>query len=397
MISREQYLKQIRPFYESNSIKMLLGMRRTGKTTLLKQIKEELSSKGIDSTHIIHLDFGSTEAPQFRNELELNGFILKSLIDEEKFYLLFDEIQNISNFERVLYSLQSTENVSIFLTSSDTNLLSGENTKNPPLQYETFRIMPFTFRESCEIQKITSPDEKALEDYLKWGGMPQLFSIQDEETRKLSLSDLFDSIVYKDAITRYKVKNITLFNRILAYLLKSPAQFFSSTQLIDSFKKERTQFSKETLYNYLSYIAASCVMSTIPRFDLAEKRMLSTLEKYYLPDLAFAQLFCPEERKETLLENLVHNELLARGYKVKVGVYYDSEVNFIVGEGEEQFYIQVAEHLSDEKESKKEFELLKKIKDNYPKYILSLDKDDFSKEGIIHKNLLQWLMQTSIS
>ena len=393
MVKRELWLKKIRPFYENELIKVLIGIRRSGKSIILKQIQDELLTNGVDSEHIIFINFEDLAFSFIKNETDLHSYIKPQIVDDKKYYLFFDEIQNVKNFEKVLNSLRATQNVSIFITGSNANLLSGELATLLAGRYVTFKIMPFTFVESLQIQNISNPTDSDLMNYLKFGGMPQRFSLSTESEIKTFLSDLYDSIVLKDIISRYKVKNVELLDKIINYLASTSSQIFSASSINNFFKNEGRECSKETLYNYLSYVVQSCVVNKAKRYDISGKKTLSTLEKYYLADTGFANLHSLKFDIGAMLENVVYNELIARGYEIQVGVTSNSEIDFIATKDGQREYYQVAYILHDENTIKREFGVYQKVKDNFPKFVISADHFDFSQDGIIHKNIIQWLLE----
>lgn len=393
MVKRELWLKKIRPFYENELIKVLIGIRRSGKSIILKQIQDELLTNGVDSDHIIFINFEDLDFSFIKNETDLHSYIKPQIVDDKKYYLFFDEIQNVKNFEKVLNSLRATQNVSIFITGSNANLLSGELATLLAGRYVTFKIMPFTFVESLQIQNITNPTDSDLMNYLKFGGMPQRFYLSTESEIKIFLSDLYDSIVLKDIISRYKVKNVELLDKIINYLASTSSQIFSASSINNFFKNEGRECSKETLYNYLSYVVQSCVVNKAKRYDISGKKTLSTLEKYYLADTGFANLHSLKFDIGAMLENVVYNELIARGYEIQVGVTSNSEIDFIATKDGQKEYYQVAYILHDENTIKREFGVYQKVKDNFPKYVISADHFDFSQDGIIHKNIIKWLLE----
>lgn len=229
---------------------------------------------------------------------------------------------------------------------------------------------------------------------VKWGGMPQRFMQTDDVSKKIYLNDIYDSIVIKDIVKRFKIKDIDLLNRIVAYILTTPSQTFSPESLKKYFESESRSVSLETLYNYLDYIIRANIISKVERYDVRGKRILTGKYKYYLTDLGFTNILS-EGKKEQIgayLENIVYNELIARGYKVNIGNLENGEIDFIATKYDEKIYIQVAYVLSDESVIKREFDSYKKIDDNYPKYVISMDKFDFSRNGIIHKNIIDWLL-----
>ena len=397
MIKREKYLKNIRGFYDQDLIKVITGIRRSGKSTLLKQIIDELKESGVNKEKIIYINFEDIEMSFIKNDMDLNSYIKKQIKDDQKYYLLFDEIQNVVDWEKAVNSFKATKNVSIFITGSNSNLLSGELATLLAGRYVSFKIQPFSFKEVCDLKGIEDKDEieKAFEDYMKWGGMPQRFYFKDEQETKNYLMDLYDSIVVKDIISRYKVKDVELLNKILEYLMSTPAQQFSVTNIVNFLKNENRNCSNETLYNYLSYITNSFIMNKAKRYDIKGKRVLSTNDKYYLTDLGLGQVksSIKTKGKGSVLENIVYNELINRGYEVLVGKSDSSEIDFIASYFDEKIYVQVAYILADDSVVEKEFGAFKSIEDNYPKYVLSMDKFDFSQNGIIHKNVIDWLLE----
>lgn len=397
MIKREKYLKKIRGFYNQDLIKVITGIRRSGKSTLLRQIMDELQEEGVSKERIIYINFEDIDMSFIKNDKDLNAYIKKQILTDEKYYIFFDEIQNVVDWERAVNSFKATKNVSIFITGSNSNLLSGELATLIAGRYVSFKMQPFSFKEICELKNLKDKEEieKAFEDYMKWGGMPQRFYFKDELEIKNYLMDLYDSIVVKDIISRYKVKDVELLNKILEYLMSTPAQQFSVTNIVNYLKNENRNCSNETLYNYLSYITNSFIMSKAKRYDIKGKKILSTNDKYYLTDLGLGQVKSSSKikGKGSILENIVYNELVNRGYDVVVGKSDTSEIDFIATYFEEKIYVQVAYILTDESVIEREFGAFKSVEDNYPKYVITMDKFDFSQNGIIHKNVINWLLE----
>ena len=390
MIIRETWLKKIRPFYENELIKVLIGIRRCGKSVILKQIANEIEA---DDAHKIFINFEDLEFNALQDELALYNYVKALITDEKKYYLFFDEIQNVQNFEKAINSFRLL-NTSIFITGSNAKLLSGELATLLSGRYVSFKILPFTFTEAVEIQDIANPDEKTLMDYIQWGGMPQRFSIKHDDELKIFLSDLYDSIVLKDVVTRYKIQNIALLNKIIDYLSINTSQIFSGTSIANFLKSEKRDCSKESLYNYLTFITNSCIVNKISRYDIQGKRILSTLEKFYLTDVGLARIHSTKIDLGASLENIVYNELISRGNEVHIGILRNAEIDFIAQRGNQKEYFQVCYLLASEETIKREFRAFNSVKDNYPKYVLSLDKFDFSQDGIIHKNIIDWLLET---
>ena len=397
MIIRERYLKQIRPFYNQDLIKVLIGIRRSGKSVILTQIIDELKKKETDDEHIIYMNFEDFDYEEYTDPKKLNNYIKKKIKDDKKYYIFFDEIQNVDSWEKVVNSFRATKNTSIFITGSNSDLLSSDLATHIAGRYVSFKITPFTFSEVCELLNITDKNDldETFNDYIKWGGMPQRFMQSDDTSKKTYLSDIYDSIVIKDIVKRFNIKDIDLLNRIVTYILTTPAQTFSPESLKKYFESESRGVSLETLYNYLDYIVRANLVSKAERYDIRGKRILTGKYKYYLTDLGFTNILS-DGKKEQLgayLENIVYNELIARGYNVNIGNLENGEIDFIATRFEEKIYIQVAYILTDESVVKREFDAYKKIEDNYPKYVISMDKFDFSQNGIIHKNIIDWLLE----
>ena len=397
MIKRENYLLKIREFYSSDLIKVIIGIRRCGKSVLLKQIIEEIKESGIDNNHIIYLNFEDIEYDRLKDYMDLNKFIKKKIIDKKKYYLFFDEIQSVNEWEKAINSFKATLNVSIFITGSNSKLLSSELATLLSGRYVSFVISPFSFKEVVELKKLKDKKEieDAFDDYLMWGGMPQRFEYQTENARNNYLSDLFSSIVLKDIVKRNKFSNINLFERIMEYLVTNPSQAFSTKKMLSELEKEKIPISTKTVYECLDYALSAMLMSKISTYDVRGKRILSRKDKYYLTDLGLGQILNVNKKTQygAYLENIVFNELINRGYHVSVGNNNGKEIDFIATKHNQKEYYQVTFTLADKTCEEREFGAYDNIKDNYPKYVISMDKLDYSQNGIIHKNIINWLLE----
>ena len=319
---REEYLKRIRPFYESDLVKVLIGIRRCGKSVLLKQIEVELINEGIDESHIIYLNFEDLSYSFIANEMDLHKYIKDRITDTNKFYLMFDEIQNVDNFEKAINSFRATMNCSVFVTGSNGKLLSGELATHLSGRYVSFKIMPFSFREVCEIKGLNRnniQDEDFME-FLNYGGMPQRFLMQSEIETGVYLSDLYNSIVLRDIIQRSKIKDVDILNRIVEYMVMNTSQTFSAKSISDFFGTINRKVSTETIYGYIEYISSSLIMNKAVRYDIRGKRILTRSDKYYLTDLGLSKINNTGFKTEigSLIENVIYNELVHRGYEVYV-------------------------------------------------------------------------------
>lgn len=401
MIIREKYLCKIRPFYDQDLIKVITGIRRCGKSTILTQIIDELKDNNISEDQIIYLNFESKLYSNIQNDDDLYKYIKDKMNKKIKYYLFFDEIQNVASWEKAVNSFKTDfkDNVSIFITGSNSDLLSGELATHLAGRYVSFNIYPFMFSEVCELKKITNKDKyelvKDFDDYIIWGGLPQRFALNDEEQCRTYLTDIYNSIVMKDIVERFSIKDLDLFNRIVEYIVTTPSQTFSAENLIKYFNvNDDRGITKNTLYNYLEYMAKAMLINKVYRFDVRGKRILNGKYKYYLTDLGIGQVMNVSKKPQmgAYLENIVYNELISRGYDVKIGIQEGSEIDFIAVKNGKKEYYQVCYVLSDDKVINREFGAYKNVEDNYPKYVLSTDTIDMSQDGIIHKNIIDWLL-----
>ena len=397
MIKREIYLKKIRGLYDSELIKIIVGVRRSGKSVLLKQIIDELLEKGIQDDHIIYINFEDYDYIDYTDPKKFNQFIKEQIKDNDKYYLLFDEIQNVRDFEKVINSFRATLNVSIFVTGSNSKVLSSDLSTYFAGRYVSIKMMPFTFREYLLLQEqngIKSNLDDAFLEYVEWGGMPQIYNALNLEERKMYLTDLYNTVILKDIVERNSIKNINLLNRIIQFIMENIGGIISAKSITDFLKHERIYTSVDTVINYIDYVNTSMIINKVNRYDIRRKSVMTLLEKYFLADLGILQLknSTVEKKVGGRLENIVYNELIARGYEVYIGKTKNGEIDFVVNDFKDRFYIQVADYLSSDSVIEREFGAYKELEDNYPKYVLTMDKLDYSRDGIIHKNIIDWLL-----
>lgn len=399
MIKRELYLSKIRPFYDSDLIKVIVGIRRAGKSTIMMQIIDELKDNNISEEQIIYINFEYKEFSFIRNDDDLYSYIKSFIKNDSKYYIFLDEIQNVDKWEKTVNSFKAKEKYSIFITGSNSDLLSGELATHIAGRYVSFKIYPFNFFEVCKLKNIDNNNKYELkeyfDDYIKWGGLPQRFEFKLESQIKTYLSDVYDSIIVKDIINRFEIKDLDLFNRIVEYIVTTPSEAFSAETLANYFLgKEERGVAKNTLYNYLEYMVKGNLINKCERYDIRGKRILSGRYKYYLTDLGLGMVKNINKRPQlgAYLENVVYNELLVRGYDVLVGNIQNGEIDFIATKDNKIEYYQVTYMLSTDDVIEREFGAYKNIDDNYPKYVISTDTFDMSQNGIIHKNIIDWLL-----
>lgn len=398
MIKRENYLSRIRGFYESDLVKILVGIRRCGKSVILNQIIDELKESGCDDDHIIYINFEYIEYEELKDYKKLNKYIKDQLLDKNKYYIFLDEIQKVENFEEVVNSLRaSTNNISIFITGSNSKLLSQELSSVLSGRYVLFNIFPLSYKEFIELSKKKPKDEETFWNFVKWGGLPNRCQFENENNIKDYLHSVFDSIILRDVVDRLGLKDTILFNLLLQYIVDTTGREFSAENVINFLKTEGKSISTETLYIYLDALCKALIIRKIYRYDIHGRAILKTLNKYYMTDLGIAQIKnnAFEINKSFAIENVVFNELLQRGYDVYIGKTKDGEVDFIATKDNIKEYYQVAYLLANDDVIEREFGAFKAIDDNYPRYVLSLDKMDFSRNGIIHKNIIDWLLENN--
>ncbi len=398
MIKREMYLKKLRDSYDSELIKIIVGVRRSGKSVLLTQIMDELIEKGIKEDHIIYINFEDYDYTDYTEPKKFNEYVKSKIQDKEKYYLFFDEIQNVKDFEKVINSFRATMNVSIFITGSNSKVLSGDLSTYLVGRYISIKIMPFTFAEYLELQKekgITKDKEELFLEYMEWGGMPQIYNTTSIQERKMYLRDLYNTAILKDIVERNSIKDVNLLNRVIQFIMENIGGVISANSITKFLRGDNITTSVDTVLNYIEYINNSMIASKASRYNIRGKEVMTLLEKYYLVDLGLLQLkSSPIEKKVGgRLENIVYNELLARGYDVYIGKTDNGEIDFVVDNFGDRFYIQVADYLSSDDVVKREFGAYKNVEDNFPKYVITMDKINYSQNGIIHKNIIDWLLE----
>ena len=392
MILREFFLKPIRPFYEiTDLVKVIIGIRRCGKSVLLSQIADELSEKGIDNEHIIFINFELFEFTHLKTAEKLHAYVTSLVKKDEKYYVFFDEIQMVSDFELVVNSLRSKGNFSIFITGSNAHLLSGELATHLSGRYVKFMVTPFTFEETLQITGET--DYKlAFENYMKWGGMPGRFMFKTETETQKYLQDIFDTIILRNILIRKKIRDINLLNNIIQYLLENTGRIFSAHTIVKFIKSQSRSVSAETLYNHVDYIVESLLFTKINRFDIRGKNVFATLEKYYIVDMGLLQLKrgLIYEHLGGRIESIVLNELLARGYKIHVGIMRNAEIDFVAEKNNETEYIQVCYHIDSDETMQREINAFEGIPER--KWLITADNFDYSQKGVKSVNIIDWLL-----
>ena len=371
------------------------GGERCGKSTIMRQIIDELLVHRVDVEQIIYINFEDYKHRALINPDNFYNYIEERIKGGGKYYLFFDEIQNVQDFEVVVNSFRATHNVSIFITGSNSKLLSGELATHLSGRTVSFRVMPFNFQEFCEYQEQEDLDYEALlDEYMTYGGLPLVCEAKTEETKDVVLNNIYDAVVLKDIVMRNKVASPTVLEKVMDYVVANSSLTVSGNVIAGELSKLGQKLSAPIVYDYLKYIVDACVCDKVQRYDIRGKKILSYEEKYYVCDLGFLHLKKNRIKDEYnyIIETLCYNELIARGYKVYVGKTFKSEVDFIAERNGKRVYIQAAYLLADEKIVEREFGAYEKIDDHFPKYVITMDKRTISRNGIVHYNLLDFLL-----
>lgn len=400
MYLRKLYLRQIRPFYRNEQIKILTGVRRSGKTELLKMIQNELLAES-DKQHIIYLSFELLENSKYRDAFILYDYLQNLIADDGMYYIFLDEIQFVKGWSEVVNSLKTKyRNVSIFVTGSNSDLLADDKDRILGGRTISFRIMPFTFSEYYDYRTqlnngVARNAEDEFSNYMRWGGFPLIFSENENDQRQVMLESIFDSIVLRDIVTKLKLKNSYQLEHVLDYVIASTGSYISGRSIegkLTASKADAGTLPK--ILEYLHGIERSCIINVVPRFDIIGLKVLEFNNKSYTCDPAFINYkkSLISDLYGSIYETIVYNELIARGYTVRTGSIYGKEIDFIAtGKQDEKIYIQVAYEIT-EKNREREFGNFSAIKDNYPKIVISRDKVPLSENGIIHRNIIDFLL-----
>jgi len=401
MTKRELYIEKIKPFIDKDIIKVLTGIRRSGKSVMLKLIMEELKQNKIDEKQFININFENLINRELTTADKLHEYILKKASEiKKKCYIFLDEIQEVKDWEKCINSLRVNEeyDFDIYITGSNAKLLSGELSTYLAGRYIEFVIYPFSFKEFLETLKSIQQDvstREAFQKYVKFGGMPFLYNLAFEEEASLQyLKDIYSSIILKDITQRNKIRDTDLLERVISYLIINVGNNFSATSISKFFKSENRKVSVETILNYIKAAEESFLIYKVSRDDLIGKKILNVNEKYYIADHGMREAILGSNQRDInqIFENIIYLELLRKGYNVRVGKVDNLEVDFVCTKRNEKIYVQVAYLLASPETIEREFTSLEKIDDNYPKYVISMDEFDMSRNGIIHINIIDFLM-----
>ncbi|WP_044470430.1 ATP-binding protein [Mannheimia massilioguelmaensis] len=401
MINRPNYIQQLKPFINTPLIKVITGIRRSGKSTVMKLLRAELIAQGISEQQIIHINFESFAFSEFKTAEKLYALIKEKIQTTDKYYLLLDEIQEVIDWEKAVNAFMVDFNVDLYITGSNSHLLSSELSTYLAGRYVEIPIFTLSYKEFLDFkagysQKNSENPTALFNEYLQKGSFPMVHTADyNTETAYKIVQDIYASVILRDTVQRHKIRDVELLERIVKYAFDNIGNTFSGKNVADYFKSQQRKVDINTVYNYLKALESAFILHRVERFDLKGKEILKTQEKFYLGDvsLLYATMGFRTSLIAGILENLVYLELKRRGYQVYIGKLGTQEVDFVAQKQNDKLYIQVAYKLESEQTVHREFSPLQAIADNYPKYVITMD--DFWQEnidGIVHQHIGEFLL-----
>ena len=392
---RKGYIDRIKPFMQKSVVKVLTGQRRVGKSFLLYQLIEEILGEEPDA-NIIYINLEDFAFSSLQTAEDLHSYIISHSKEKAKNYIFIDEIQDIPGFEKVIRSLLLNEDNDIYITGSNAKMLSGELATYLSGRYIEFKIYSLSYSEFLEFHGLTE-SETSYELYSRYGGLPYLLNLPlEDETVNEYLKSVYSTIVFRDVVSRYKLRNTLFLEKLIQFLSENIGNLFSAKNISDYLKSQHTTISVNQIQSYTEYLNNAFLIHRVERYDLIGKRVFEIGEKYYFENMGIRNIVVGYRitDKAKILENLVYNHLLYKGYDIKVGYYGDKEIDFIGEKNGEKLYIQVALKIDSDKTAEREFGNLLKIQDNYPKIVITEDTfNGNSYEGIRHCPIRQFLME----
>ena len=397
---REYYFNKIKGFInDAGMIKVITGIRRCGKSSFLKSIANHLIENNVNTKDIIYINLDERGLTHIHTPSQLEMQINAQILDNDFKYILIDEIQNVEGFETLINSYRETNNYSIFITGSNSYLLSGELTTKLTGRYIEIEMFTLNFHEYLEMKKFFGKEINAnlsmeFENYVRFGGFPKSVEYDDEDTKEIYIKDVINQIIKKDIRAHKKIRNISIFKKILTYIINNFGATTNLSNILSYFNDiEKIPIKQETLYRYMEIIENAKIIYKCKRFDLRSKKSLRNDQKYYLADLGiyFANNVDVRINYGPVLENILYTYLSSKGYKLSIGRIGTLECDFITRKNLTYHYIQVATSIADKNVEDREYNVFYKIKDNYPKYLFTLDPILQQREGIIHQNLIDFI------
>ncbi|MBE6904017.1 MAG: ATP-binding protein [Ruminococcaceae bacterium] len=397
--TRQYYIEKIRGFYHSDLIKVITGIRRCGKSFFLLSVMEELKKEGVAEKDIIYLNLDKRGYRKIKTPDALEAAIEALITDDDFKYLFIDEVQNVDGFEEVVNGFREDGNFSIFITGSNSYLLSGELSTKLTGRYIEVEMFTLNFREFLEMKKFLKKDVKdnkfeELNEYLRFGGFPKTLEFDNPADKDTYITDVIEQILEKDVIKHRKIRNPAVFDKVMTYIINNFGATVSLSSITEYFdKQEHIKIRSETLNNYLKILENAKIIYKCPRFDVKSKKSLRGEQKYYLADLGiyFSRNVDARINYGPILENIIYTYLCTKNYKISVGRIGKLECDFITRINDEYRYIQVAMTIMSQETEEREYKPFSIIHDNYPKYVITLDSLLQKRDGVIHKNLIDFI------
>ena len=398
MIARIDYINYLNKFKDMPLIKVISGVRRCGKSTLFLQYIEHLKSNNIDDNHIIFINFEDLEYEEYTNYKTLYNYLNKRIIDSKKYYIFLDEIQNVEKYEKTVDSLLIKGNCDIYITGSNAYMLSSELSTLLSGRYIEIKMFPLSFKEYVSYYKdVNNNYEDLFNKYINSSSYPFSINFKEENLLNKYLEDIYNSIIIKDISLRIKKLDISLLHRIVKFMFDSIGIILSINNIANKLTSDGYKVDNKTVSKYIEVLTESMLIYKVERYDVKGKNILSSLEKYYVVDIGIRQIKLGRNYTDLghIIENIVYLELMRRNYNVYIGYFTNAEIDFVAIKNGEIEYYQVCLSLLNEEVLKREVKSLKMINDNYPKYIISMDKvgTNYNIDGIKHINLIDWLMR----
>ena len=394
MITRNHYIDPIRPFFESDLIKIITGIRRCGKSVILNQIADEYRAQG---KPVLCMNFEKLEySSEIPDAAALNNYVKAHMPEGEKLYVFLDEVQLVKDWQIACRSLR-LENLSLFITGSNSKLLSREFAKELSGRYVSFCVRPFVYKEILEYTRQLGKD-CSITDYLVYGGFPKRFEFPDQETKTAYLNDLNQTIIINDIMNRYRIRKTELFKRLVNYVLISNARIFSANSIQHYLASEKLTCSINTVMKYLSYLEEAYVIRKVPQYSTRSKRELSFYAKIYDEDVSFNTIRQKNGRFDLThnLENIVYNELIYMGYEVSAFTKNGQEIDFLAQKNRKEYLVQVAYSVPEEKTYEREFALFNELDQSRKKILITNDEVDYSTSTVEHIQLSRFLLMESL-
>lgn len=392
MVERKQYLDKLKKLQDKQIIKVVTGVRRCGKSTLLMQFRNYLAQNGVDSIQMISINFEDVENEHLLEYHALHSYVTERLVPGKMTYIFLDEIQAVPDFQKAVDSLYIRENTDIYITGSNAYLLSGELATLLSGRYVEIPMLPLSFAEYFEL---AGTDRRtAWNDYFRNGGFPYAVQIPDEDIRRDYLDGIYNTVLLKDIVARRKVQDVQLLESVIKFLFDNIGNMVSSKKIADSLTSFSRKTTSVTAENYVNALMESFFLYKAGRYDVRGKQHLKSLEKYYIVDVGLRRLLLGDRSRDIghILENIVYLELIRRGYSVSIGKIGELEIDFVAERGDDKAYYQVSASVLDPNTFDREITPLKRVKDNYPKYIITMDELPMNDEGIKVVNVIDFLL-----